>query len=224
MNVNLPRQKKIHNRRDLICDVIKDASVLHIGCTDSPYTQERIVNNSLLHQRLLESARHVVGLDINNKDIQLMRDYGIDNLYVCDIYKINEIDLHKDKFAFIVFSEVLEHLPNAVSALTEIRNFIEKNNEHARLVITVPNINSYLRNTVNVVRNIEQVHPEHVSYYSYTTSKNILEMSGFEVVDFYYATYGLRPVFKPLAFVLNMLSSSFMPCVFIQARIKNKNE
>ena len=131
MKVKLPHQNRIVDRRELICKAIKGTSVLHIGCTDSPYTKERAESDHLLHQALQKSARYLAGIDVNREDIEIMKKYGIKNLFFCDIYHINNNTLPNIKFDHIVLSEVLEHLPNAGLALKELRSFIDRNNKKA---------------------------------------------------------------------------------------------
>ena len=47
-----PLPKKQVNRERFIIDCCKDKKVLHLGCADWPYTEERIQDGSWLHEKI----------------------------------------------------------------------------------------------------------------------------------------------------------------------------
>lgn len=221
MNFKVPKQDKVFDRRNLILNSIEGKSVLHIGCTDSPFTEERMKKKSLLHQLMEERTEFIVGIDINEKDIKKMKDYGIENLYALNIYNLDQKKLPNIQFDYIVLPEVLEHLPDAGEALKKIRNFMLQNNKEAKLIVTVPNKHSYLREPYNFLKNIESIHPDHKAYYSYKTLSNILEYAGFKIEKLKHCTYGLSsPIFRIGTEILNKISSSFLPSIFAEATPK----
>ncbi len=220
----LPRESKILNRKKLICETIRDKKVLHIGCTDYPFTEERLQNGTLLHQEMASYTSYLVGIDIEKESILTMKKYGIKDVYRCSVYELR--DLSKEKinknFDYIVITEVLEHVPNAGLALEGISEYMKKYSPNAKLLVTVPNIHNYLRNFIDVILNREQVHPDHLCYYSYNTIKNLLERNGFEILNIRYVTYGLGRFTFLIASFLNLLSSSFLPSIYVESKLKGK--
>ena len=220
----LPHYIKIYDRKSLICSKIEGERVLHIGCTDAPFTKERLQSSTLLHQDLGNFADYLVGIDINKEAISTMRNHGIKHIYHCSVYDLAKLSKKNinHNFSYIIITEVLEHLSNPGLALEEIAKYMKSNCKEAKLLITVPNLNSYLRNFFDTFANKEIVHPDHVSYYSYTTIVNLLKFSGFEIIDIRYVTYGLKKLTYFIAFLLNLFSSSFLPSIYILAKPKKK--
>jgi 2-polyprenyl-3-methyl-5-hydroxy-6-metoxy-1,4-benzoquinol methylase len=107
----LPHSSEICDRRSLICSAVKGKKVLHIGCTDTPFTEERLRGKNLLHQELQSYVSHLSGLDVDKKAISIMKKHGIKNLYAYSIYELSEFNKEKinHNFDYIVMTEVLEH-------------------------------------------------------------------------------------------------------------------
>jgi 2-polyprenyl-3-methyl-5-hydroxy-6-metoxy-1,4-benzoquinol methylase len=222
----LPHNSKIYDRRSLICHAVEGKKVLHIGCTDTPFTEERLRGKNLLHQELQSYVSHLSGLDVDEKAISIMEKYGIKNLYAYSIYELSEFNKEKinHNFDYIVMTEVLEHLSNPGSALVEISKYIRRNNKNTELIITVPNIHSYFSNFSDPFLNREVVHPDHLCYYSYSTLRRLLESTGFEIQDIRYVTYGLGRFSYPIAFFLNLFSSSFLPSIYVLVKLAKKSK
>lgn len=133
-------------RDDYLLNLAKGRKVLHIGCTDWPYTEEKIENGTLFHDKLVKVAKKVVGIDISEEGVKVMRKRGYSDVFVENVYNLGD---RKDivekygEFDYIYLPEVLEHIPCPEKALTSIRKFIEKYSPNAKLVITVPNAMSY---------------------------------------------------------------------------------
>lgn len=217
--MKIPKQKNVLSRKEHLSSLVKGKNVLHIGCTDTPFTKERIVRGELLHQDIMKSARFVVGLDVDREDITIMKDYGIEDVAVCSVYNLCKSYKTNKVFDVVVMTEVIEHLVNPGLALEEVRRFMLKNNESAKLIVTVPNMYSYHRSIVDPLLNREIVHPDHVSYYSYSTIKRLFESTGYKNIELYYASYGLRSGYKFLIQILNKFSSSFLPSIFVIAEV-----
>lgn len=64
-------------RDDYLLNLAKGRKVLHIGCTDWPYTEEKIENGTLFHDKLVKVAKKVVGIDISEEGVKVMRKGGI---------------------------------------------------------------------------------------------------------------------------------------------------
>ena len=177
-------------RLDFIKRISKGKSVLHLGCTNWPYTLEAIEAGTLLHKDLAEVSRELYGFDFDQEGIDVLASKGFDNLYRADLQKLSDVQLDK-KFDVIIAGEMIEHLNNPGEFLAGIKRFM---NRDTQLVITTINAYSGMRFFVYGLRGhkgtLEPVHPDHVAYYSYSTLKLLVERHGFEVAKFVFYDLG----------------------------------
>ena len=190
--INLPHTG-ICSRMDLFRTALPGKKILHVGCTDWPFTGEKLRNGELLHQMFGELTSDLYGLDIECNGIGMMRREGIRNLFVQDICSICENEsLIGKKFDCIVISEVIEHLVNPGQALASIREFVSRTNPACEIIFTVPNYQNFLSPINLGLRGKECVHPDHMYYFSYRTFRTLLEQCGFRVTDFHFIIYTER--------------------------------
>lgn len=181
---------RLVQRLKLIQDISKGKSVLHLGCTNWPYTQEAIDADMLLHTRLGETASELYGFDFDQEGIDTLAAAGFPNLYRADLQNLAAVDLEK-KFDVIIAGEMIEHLNNPGLFLEGIKRFMH---ERTQLVLTTINAYSGMRFFVYGLRgqggSLEPVHPDHVAYYSYSTLKLLLERHGFRIAEFMFYDLG----------------------------------
>jgi len=180
-------------RIDYILKSCSGKSVLHVGCTNSPYTQRSIEDGSLLHFRLAKVASKLYGIDIDEEGINIMREEGIKDLAVANVEDmINTNPFNSIDFDIIIAGEIIEHLPNPGQFLESMKPILSK--PGSRLLITTVNAFYALRIFNGLFGGKEGVHPDHVSYYSKSTLNKLLEIQGFEVQDFSY--YSISDEYK----------------------------
>ncbi|CAN5412502.1 hypothetical protein BH20ACI1_BH20ACI1_23120 [soil metagenome] len=164
--------------------------VLHLGCTDYPFTEQVIKNKMLLHFELEKVAGELYGFDFDQKGIDVLEKAGGKNLYRADLEKLEDVPLD-ETFDVIIAGEMIEHLSNPGLFLRGIQRFM---NRDTKLVITTINAYSAMRFFIYGLRGKggenEPVHPDHVAYYSYKTLKLILEREKLNVADFYFYDVG----------------------------------
>lgn len=164
--------------------------VLHLGCTDYPFTEERIGFKSLLHFELAEVAGELYGFDFDQKGIDILAGAGVENLFRADLEKLEEVQLDKT-FDVIIAGEMIEHLSNPGLFLRGIQRFM---NEQTELVITTINAYSGMRFFIYGLRGRggfqEPVHPDHVAYYSYKTLSLVIKRENLEIKDFVFYDVG----------------------------------
>ncbi len=99
-------------KHDIILELCKNKTVLHIGATDSPYHLKRAKRGCLLHQRLQTVCRDIVGIDVDKKAIyELKKYFSINNIYYGDIVAgVYDVDLYELDFDVIVFPMLLNIL------------------------------------------------------------------------------------------------------------------
>jgi cyclopropane fatty-acyl-phospholipid synthase-like methyltransferase len=217
--------KPLIERNSFILELSKGRNILHLGCCASPYCEERFNSGELLHLKLLNVANKCAGIDIDEKSIEFLINKGIDNIKVGDIELLSS-DEFDSEYDLIVAGEILEHLNNLglfLSAVTKIMK------SETKLLITVPNTPS-VKAFLRALAGREEVHPDHVCYFSANTIETLLKRFRLEVDSFYY--YCAPPVSGSSKFMwlLNKLLKIFclmFPCLadgfVVIAELRNDN-
>ena len=186
---------KLVQRVEFIKKMCAGKKVLHLGCTDYPYTKEAIENNRLLHFELGKIAGELYGFDFDQKGIDILAESGVKNLYQADLENLDKVKLD-ETFDVIIAGEMIEHLSNPGLFLRGIKRFM---NENTKLIITTINAYSGMRFLIYGLRGKgganEPVHPDHVAYYSYKTLSLVLQREDFFIKDFVF--YDLGPEHRP---------------------------
>ncbi len=178
-------------RVEFLKKVCRGKKVLHLGCTDYPFTKNSIENNMLLHFELEKAAKELYGFDFDQKGIDILREAGGINLFRADLEQLEDVALN-ETFDVIIAGEMIEHLSNPALFLRGIQRFMS---DETKLVITTINAYSAMRFVIYALRGKgginEPVHPDHVAYYSYKTLSLVLNREKLEVNDFFF--YDLGP-------------------------------
>jgi SAM-dependent methyltransferase len=182
---------RLVQRVEYIKQACRGKKVLHLGCTDYPFTEKVIGFNMLLHFELAKIAKELYGFDFDQAVIDILAKHGTKNLYRADLEKLDEVELN-EKFDVIVAGEMIEHLSNPGLFLRGIKRFMH---DETDLLITTINAYGALRFAIYGLRGKgglnEPVHPDHVSYYSYKTLSLVLKRENFVVREFCF--YDLGP-------------------------------
>ena len=177
-------------RLEFINEICSGKKVLHLGCTNAPYTREAIDSDMLLHFELEKIAASVYGLDADADGLATLRSHGTKNLYLADLEDLGSLDLN-ESFDVIVAGEMIEHLNNPGLFLNGIKRFM---NAETKLLITTINGYCGLRMIQYGLRGkggkAEPVHPDHVAYYSYSTLSLLLKRHDLKVEKFLFYDIG----------------------------------
>ena len=177
-------------RLDVVKTLAKDKNVLHLGCTNYPYTNEAIESGMLLHDSLEKVAVKLTGFDLDQRGIDILEARGTGNLFRADLENLDEVPLD-GTFDVIIAGEMIEHLTNPGRFLEGIKRFMNRDTE---LIITTINAYCALRFAIYGLRGKrgknEPVHPDHVSYYSYRTLGLLLERHGMKRIKFLFYDLG----------------------------------
>ena len=160
-------------RADRILQYVKGPYILDIGCVghvaepNSPYW---------VHEQLHQNFSHVIGIDINEKEIEKLRSLGYDGLHVASA----ETFTLPHKFDTIVAGELIEHLCNPGL-------FLERAKEHltegGRLVITTPYPFSLLYTLYALFKFPKTCqNPEHTCWFCPRTIGELARRSGFRII------------------------------------------
>ncbi len=188
----MSKKFELVQRMDFIKAACAGKKVLHLGCTNYPYTEESIENNMLAHFEIEKVARVVYGFDFDQKGIDVLHEHGGTNLFQADLEKLEDVSLD-ETFDVIIAGEMIEHLSNPGLFLRGIQRFM---NRETNLVITTINAYSAMRFMIYGLRGrggaLEPVHPDHVAYYSYKTLSLVIERENLRVKDFLFYDLGIE--------------------------------
>lgn len=164
-----------------LLDRCRDRRVLHLGCTNWPYTDAALADGSLLHLHLAKVARELSGIDADAEGLARLAARGHDHLHQGDLEALDTLALGSE-FDVIVAGEIIEHLSNPGRFLKGVQSLMRPD---TTLVITTVNAYCGLRNAQYFLRGRggrqEPVHPDHVAYYSQSTLTHLVKRAGLDV-------------------------------------------
>ena len=188
-NINT-EQIPLVDRLTYLKNLCHGKKVLHLGCTDYPYTETVIKNEMLLHFELGRIASELYGFDFDEPGIEILKKHGVKNLYRADLENLQAVPLN-ETFDVIIAGEMIEHLSNPGLFLRGIQRFM---NSSTNLVITTINAYGGMRMWTYGLRGNggyhEPVHPDHVAYYSYSTLKVLIERHDLKINKFAFYNTG----------------------------------
>jgi 2-polyprenyl-3-methyl-5-hydroxy-6-metoxy-1,4-benzoquinol methylase len=150
--------------------------VAQIGCTESPYTAERLAGYSLLHQHLVRVAP-VTGFDIEADALEMLAKALPSERFVLADVASSVPEGERGRYRLVVAGEVLEHVPDAEAFLLGCRELAAGG---GRICVTVPNACS-LKIGLRALAGREMIHPDHRTYYGPRTLARTLRGAGFEL-------------------------------------------
>jgi len=177
----------IETRTDVLVRRCSGRRVVHVGFCDWPLTDTRIVDGTLLHLRLKEVCRSLVGIDASRAGVRRYQEtYPQDFTHVCSVYDLSSVADSIASCEVVLLGEVLEHLTEPSRALTEIAGLLPPGGE---IMASVPNAFS-LKTFALALSGVESVHPDHVAWYSPHTLVNLMGRSSLLPVELRFCQYG----------------------------------
>jgi SAM-dependent methyltransferase len=165
----------VRTRVDKTLEWVKGPKVLDVGCTS--HTVE-IGSPYWLHGRLRASFPDLVGIDISEGNVEMLRGAGFANIHVqsAESFELPE------RFDTIVAGELIEHLSNPGLFLQQARRHL---GDQGRLVLTTPNpfsIAYLLYAILKFPRTCQN--PQHTCWFCPRTMIELAERWGFRVLHF----------------------------------------
>lgn len=171
--------KLLKDRITIIEPLVKNKSVLDIGCVDARPDGTKKYASKGLHNFLKEKAKELTGVDIDEEGVKAMNSEGY-NIIAANGETMNL----GEKYDCIVAGEIIEHLSNAGL-------FIEKVYEHLKddgvFIVTTSNAFAISSFTRIFAKNKIKVHSEHTCWYDPKTLSELLRRYSFEVEDVYFS-------------------------------------
>ncbi len=168
---------------DFLKGIVKDKNIIHVGCIDHNIEtiKIKIKKNKWLHKHLVESAKHVLGVDIKEEEILYIKKEFHYDAQALDITTPNQL-INTKSYDFLLLPDVIEHIGNPVEFLTNIRTSHKKNID--KIVITVPNA-FYKKNFIFAKKNFEEINSDHRFWFTPYTICKILTDSGFKIQNLF---------------------------------------
>jgi len=124
---SLTLDKSPHSPHSIIPRLIgiKSSLVLDVGC-----------NNGLVGREIIKRSQSAVdGIDINEEILE-EAEKSYRKVFRRDLYK-SKLEIDEEKYDYIVFSDILEHLPRPDLVLKDAKKYLKDEGE---LIICLPNV------------------------------------------------------------------------------------
>jgi 2-polyprenyl-3-methyl-5-hydroxy-6-metoxy-1,4-benzoquinol methylase len=164
-------------REQFILALCKNKTVLHIG------------SNGPFNARLEKEAKRVICVDIDDCDNNAKEFHRMDvEKHVLATIATGDVDI-------VLAADILEHLSNPGLFLKNLQTF------NCKIIISVPNATGKILLDW-MAKGKENVHKDHVAWYSYNTFKALIERYDFNI-DAWYWYNGLPRIAEGLIFVVS---------------------
>jgi SAM-dependent methyltransferase len=149
---------------NLIEDSEKQLNILDVGCGVG-------INSSYI----VNKGNKVTGIDISSEAIKKYKDKGYNGI-VMDIQK--RLDFNKDEFDIVFCSEVIEHITNPQSLMSEFYRVLRPG---GKLILTTPNSAFWVYRILAIAGYppSEIQHPKHFIFFSRRSLSKLFCASGF---------------------------------------------
>lgn len=179
-------KQAIPSRVELLTALSQHKKVVHLGCLDHlPLIDQKVKNNQWLHKRITDVATRCIGVDINVEANEYVRErYKIDNIIIKDITDGLIDEIKKEQWDYAILGELLEHIDNPVSYLTDIRK--KYSGSISEIVITIPN--AFTRQNFRYAQKpAEMINSDHRYWFTPYTIAKVMHQAGIEVSDIQFA-------------------------------------
>jgi SAM-dependent methyltransferase len=170
------------DRVDYLVRQSRGKRVVHLAFVDAGRMERKLEQGQWLHEALADSARELIGIDVDEDGVRLARKLGFE-AHVGDCQSVESIGaLDLAPADMVLAGELIEHLDCPGVFLEAVKPLLVPG---GTLVLTTPNA-SGLTNFAAALLRREVVNPDHVSWYSWRTLLTLLERHRWTVRDFLY--------------------------------------
>ncbi|MCY3018575.1 MAG: methyltransferase domain-containing protein [Planctomycetota bacterium] len=165
---------RIEERKVAVVAACRGKKVLHLGCTDWPFTQDKLNAGELLHSQIAAVSSYLVGVDISALGIHAMQAHNP----AWPLILADACTFRPDEcFDVVVASEIIEHLENPGQLLRCVSQWASPTTQ---FIITTNNAQS-LKSALRAVFGREECHPDHTVLFSTQTLSQLLSRTGWKV-------------------------------------------
>lgn len=182
-----------HGPHIIISNLIKtNTSVLDLGC-----------NVGILGKLLKNNKNNIDGVDINIKAISRAKKY-YQNLYIRDLSQ--KLILKKQKYDFIVLSDILEHLPQPDQLLQDCKKLLKPD---GKIIVSLPNIARLEIRLKLLFGKFEYLpgimSPDHLRHFTFNSGKKLLNNCGYKVIKIIPTGFGHMIKIFPTIFAFQFI-------------------
>lgn len=174
------------SRLETLVELGRGKSVLHVGCCDHiQYIKDKLDRGLWLHKLISDSSSECLGVDIDSKAINFVKnELGYKNVVCGNLLTDSISEVSSKMWNFAILGEILEHVDDPIIFLRTLKE--KYGNKIERLVITVPNAFSY-RNIINLTKRTEIINTDHRYWFSPFTLAKVVTRSGWKPKEIFYA-------------------------------------
>jgi 2-polyprenyl-3-methyl-5-hydroxy-6-metoxy-1,4-benzoquinol methylase len=154
----------------------RNRKVLDLGCGGAPEFDELWKQGKLLHKRVRETGREVIGLDLDAPVVEQMRRLGFN--VVCDDAENPQHLNGSGMFEVIIAGDIIEHVNNPGTMLAAMKSRLAADGV---FVISTPNPFRWYNPFFAIIGH-EFNHPHHTVWFSPLTLATLAERHGYQVV------------------------------------------
>ena len=172
----LPKGRPV-DRHDLLIALAEKRRVAHVGFVDDRLVMVKLAGGVWLHERLAAAASSIVGLDSSAEGVEWACGQGYE-AYHADAQNEAELrSLELAPFDVIVAGEVIEHLDAPGPFLRALHALA-----HSETLLAITTPNAYrLANILVPLSGVELVHPDHTSWQSASTLRQLHARNGWQI-------------------------------------------
>lgn len=159
-------------------------------------------------------AAKKIGIELQNKYLKKSK---IKHKVKANLFNM---PFKNNSFDVAVFTEVIEHIPEADKALMEISRVTK-----GKLILSTPNNCTARKIKHRLLGKSDLIAPDHIKEFSWKEVKKMCEAVGFKLTRFkglgFFVTYRFYPLMKALGMAIPQLSSTMLMC--FEKPIKTNN-
>lgn len=198
---NSELDKFYYSSKNVIMREIKGSNkkILDVGC-----------NEGYFGKNDKETSNQYYGIDILEDALKIAKK-SYKKAYIYDLEKLKPLEFGVDKFDYIIFGDVLEHIKNPVEVLKFFSDkYLEKG---GKIIISLPNVANWQVRFKLLFGNFDYTHGgildnTHLKLYTFKSALDLINSSNLKIEKILYGASILGYVIKFLPFLRNILSTN----------------
>lgn len=201
------------SRNKIILDYCKWKKVLHIWACDAPFTEAKYNWETwpLLYREIDKVCSKQLWIDLDKESISFLNSkkeyFPNSEVKFFNMNKLEDLDFEPE---VIIFGEVIEHLMNLETALSNLKKVMNKD---TLLIISTPNAFS-INNFINALFWFEYIHEDHKITFTYWTIKILLKFNWINIDKFYFTkldrTFKYNLLWKIINYIWKTINKIFI--------------